>query len=144
MRTHRTWQGMTFAAMTLVTLAVNASSDESPKPGGVFQLKPGVFVANGQSCADPASAALRQYDGKGISGSATHACKAVVVKQTGNRFTVDQSCIDSATGPGPRTSERQSVTVTDALTFVLRANGNTTTYHYCPNSQLPSWLKQKS
>lgn len=122
-------------------LIANAEVDTSPKPGGVFKLKPGVYVSQGQSCADPANAALRIYSGKGIRGSATHDCVARIVKARNNRFTVDQSCIDTPAGTGKRAIERQTITVSNALEFVLENGGHSSTYHYCPTYELPDWLR---
>lgn len=118
-----------------------AEVDTSPKPGGVLKLKPGVYVSQGQSCADPANAALRIYNGKGIRGSATHDCVARIVKARNNHFTVDQSCIDTPAGAGKRTTERQTITVRNALEFVLENGAHSSTYHYCPTYELPTWLR---
>ena len=119
-----------------------ASVDTSPKPGGVYRLKPGIYVEKGTDCAAPANAAIRQYDGKGISTAHTHACKAVVKSRKGKRYTVDQSCIDAGTGPGKRFKERQVVISDDALTFQQTISGNTATYGYCPIDQLPAELQK--
>lgn len=131
---------MTMKLLALVALVIVAAApqiagaevDTSPKPGGVFKLKPGVYVSQGQSCADPASAALRIYNGKGIRGSATHDCAARIVKSRNNRFTVDQSCIDTPAGAGKKTTERQIVTVNNVLEFVLEHGGHASTFHHCP------------
>ena len=133
---------LTLSVLSVLVLAQNtsASADTSPKPGGVFLLKPGVFVSKGQSCADPANAGIRVYDGKGIHGSATHACVAQIIEKKGNRFIVDQSCIDTPAGPGKRTVERQTVVIEDALTFVVGKGAKAEQYHYCSPSQLPAWL----
>ncbi|MCP3736152.1 hypothetical protein M9979_14850 [Sphingomonas sp. RP10(2022)] len=118
-----------------------ASIDPSPKPGGVYRLKPGIYVAQGASCRDPANAVIRQYDGRGISGAHSRACRAKILSRRGNRFVVDQSCIDAGTGPAPRSTERQTVTVRDALTFTQATRGAPTTYLYCPIDQLPAGLR---
>ena len=133
------------ATITVCSLASGcalASADYTPKPGGVFPLKPGVFVAKGQDCADPANAGIRIYDGKGIHGSATHACVAKVIKTTGKRYIFDQSCIDTSAGDGPRVVARESILIQDALTFVAGEGVKATSFTYCPASELPSWLKQ--
>lgn len=121
---------------------VNANSETSPKTIGVLPLKSGVFVSNGQSCEDPANAGIKQYDGKGIHGSATHLCIAKIVKHNGSQYTVDQSCIDTPAGDGPRVTVRQDVTVHDALNFTWGTGKKAVRYRYCPASQLPSWLKK--
>lgn len=59
----------------------------------------------------------------------------------GNRFVVDQSCIDAGSGPVPRSTARQTVTVRDALTFTQATGGTGTTYRYCPIDQLPGGLR---
>ncbi len=119
-----------------------ASADTSPKPGGVYKLKPGIYVAEGSECGSPANAAIRQYDGKGISTAHTRECKAVVRKRKGSNYTVDQSCIDAGAGPAPRRVERQQVAVADALTFKQTIGKDATTYRYCPTYELPADLQK--
>lgn len=118
-----------------------ASVDTSPGPGGVYRLKPGIYVQAGTDCGSPPNAAIRRYDGRGISGAHTRACRARVLSRKGSRYAVDQSCIDAGAGPAPRVSERQIVTVTDALTFTLRTTGSGATFRYCPITMLPAGLR---
>ena len=118
-----------------------ASVDPSPKPGGVYRLKPGIYVAHDTGCASPPNAAIRLYDGKGIGTAHTSACKATVRKRRGTTYTVDQSCIDAGSGPGPRFVQRQQVVVRDALTFTQVIGKGRTTYRYCPASELPEGLR---
>ena len=118
-----------------------ASVDTSPQPGGVYRLKPGIYVAHDTGCAEPPNAAIRLYDGKGIGTAHTSACKATVRKRRGNSYTADQSCIDAGSGPGPRFVQRQQVVVRDALTFTQVIGKSRTTYHYCPVSELPPGLR---
>lgn len=132
------------AALALAALgasAVHAEVDRSPRPGGVYKLKPGIFVSDGSSCRDPANAAVRRYDGKGLSTAHTRACVAKVLSKRasgyGSVYRVSQSCIDAGAGPGKRFTERQTVDVPDALTFKLRG----VTYRYCPLDQLPAGLR---
>lgn len=120
-----------------------ASVDTSAPPGGVYRLKPGIYVAKGSDCGAPANAAIRQYDGKGISTAHTRACKAVVRTRQGSTYTVDQSCIDAGAGPAPRVVQRQRVAVHDALTFTQTIKGNATRYGYCASYQLPADLRKK-
>ena len=126
---------------SMAPVVAGAEVDTTPGPGGVFHLKPGVYVAKGQPCGDPANAAIRVYDGKGIRGSATHDCVARIVRQVGNRFTVDESCKDAPTGAGKRMTERQIVTVSNAIEFAIDKRGDVTTFRYCPVYQLPGSLK---
>lgn len=119
----------------------HASVDTSPKPGGVYRLKPGIYVAHDIGCGAPPNAAIRLYDGKGIGTAHTSACKAKVRKRRGTTYTVDQSCIDAGSGPGPRFVQRQQVVVRDALTFTQVIGKGRTTYRYCPVSALPPGLR---
>lgn len=129
-------------ALTLGTAsAALASADTSPKPGGVYRLKPGIYVAKGSDCGAPPNAAIRQYDGKGLSTAHTRACKVTVKSRKRSTYTVDQSCIDAGAGPAPRVVQRQQVTVQDALTFTQVIRGDRTTYQYCPVYQLPKDLQ---
>jgi hypothetical protein len=130
-------------ALALVALAppVQASVDPSPAPRGVYRLKPGIYVQQGVGCGAPPNAAIRQYDGRGISDPHSRACRARILSRKGSRYTVNQSCIDAGDGPAPRVSERQVVTVPDALTFSVRTRGPGTTYRYCPTYLLPADLR---
>lgn len=131
---------LSVAASLLVTSA-SASVDTSPRPGGVYRLKPGIYVQQGVDCGSPPNAAIRQYDGRGISDPHTRACRARVLAHKGNRFTVVQSCIDAGAGPAPRVSEKQVVTIEDALTFSIRTKGPGIGYRYCPANMLPAELR---
>jgi len=140
---------MHMAACTVALLGTslspaNADPDRSPPPGGVYKLKPGIFVAKGTSCASPPNAAIRRYDGKGISTAHTRACSARILSRRksgyGMLYTVSQTCIDAGAGPGKRFTERQLVDVPDALTFTIRSK-DSTTYRYCPIRQLPADLR---
>ena len=130
------------AAMLAITFGTpaHASVNASAKPGGVYRLKPGIYVRKGVGCSSPPNAAIRQYDGRGISDAHTHACRARVLSRKGYRYSVSQSCIDAGAGPAPRIVERQTVTVPDALTFTVQTRGAGTTYLYCPTSMLPADL----
>ncbi len=130
-------------ALALVTIAsaAAASVDTSPKPGGTYRLKPGIYVQRGVACASAPNAAIRQYDGRGISSAHSRSCRVHVLSRRGTRYEVVQSCIGAGSGPAPRFSERQAVTVQNALTFTLRTRGNGTAYRYCPAYMLPADLQ---
>ncbi|SFR83832.1 hypothetical protein [Sphingomonas jatrophae] len=132
--------GFTLAALA-ATLPAAASVDTSPPPGGVYRLKPGIYVRQGVACGDAPNAAIRRYDGRGIADAHSRACRARVLARKGNRYTVSQSCIDAGAGPAPRVTERQTVTVADALTFAVRTRGPAATYRYCPAYMLPAGLR---
>jgi len=133
--------GWTSLVLLLAAGHAAASVDTSAPPGGVYRLKPGIYVAQGTDCAAPANAAIRQYDGKGLGTAHTRACKAVVRARKGSSYTVDQTCIDAGAGPAPRIVQRQLVAVQDALHFTQTIKGNRTRYAYCPVDQLPADLR---
>ncbi len=132
---------VTVLAVIATATAATASVDPSPKPGGIYHLKPGIYVRKDIACASAPNAAIRQYDGRGISGTHTRACRARILSRRGARYDVSQSCIDAGAGPAPRRTQRQTVTVSDALTFSLRTRESSTTYRYCPSSMLPVGLR---
>lgn len=129
---------------TLATLALTgaavASVDTAPKPGGVYRMKPGIYVQQGVACQTAPNAAILQYDGRGLSDPHSRACRARILSRHGNRYDVRQSCIDAGAGPAPRVTERQTVTVSDALAFTLRKHGRDTDYRYCPISMRPAGI----
>lgn len=110
--------------------------------GGVLPLKHGVFVASDIDCGDPPNAAIRRYDGVGLSGAHTRDCKITVLEKRGASYEIDQSCIDAGSGPAPRSSERATIEVRDNLTFVLKRGGGGDTFRYCAASLLPPGLRE--
>ena len=137
-----TWK--TFAVPAALALAASAAAsvDTSPRPGGVYLLKPGIYVQTGVDCGSAPNAAIRRYDGRGISDAHSRACHARVLSKRGSRYEVSQSCIDAGAGPAPRVVQRQSVTVPDALTFSVRTRGKSESYRYCPSNMLPAELRE--
>lgn len=109
--------------------------------GGVLPLKHGVFVSGGIACGDPPNAALRRYDGKGLSGAHTHACEIKVLAKQGASYEIEQSCIDAGRGPAPRSTERATVDIQDNLTFTFKRGGAGDTFRYCAASILPPALR---
>lgn len=128
--------------LAILLLAAAGMAGASPKPGGVYRLKPGIYVAAGSECGAPANAAIRRYDGKGISTAHTQACKAKVLKRRGRHYTVSQSCLDAGPRSTSRRIQHQEVTVKNAQTFTQDIAGNVTTYHYCPVGRLPPDLRK--
>lgn len=127
-------------------------SPEPPRPeealvepsrdlGGVLPLKHGIFVAADVSCGSPPNAAIRRYDGVGLSGAHTRACRAKVLSKRGSTYEVDQSCIDAGSGPAPRSSERQTITVANNLEFTLKREAGSQRFKYCAASLLPPGIR---
>jgi hypothetical protein len=121
--------------------AASAEVDRSPPPGGVYRLKPGIYVAKKTPCGDAPNAAILRYDGAGLSGAHTRACKARVLRRRASTFIVDQSCIGAGAGKAARVTDRQTVTVQDALTFAIGAGRSATSYRYCPAYMLPKGVR---
>ena len=122
----------------------SAPAPDAPKPpadapGGALPLTPGVYVMVGESCAQPANAGFRIYDGRGISGSATRACRLTVVSTEGETRQVDQSCID--TYSGERTTTRQTIRLNGAQGFTQTEDGDAGTFRLCPAGEGPSYLQ---
>ena len=109
--------------------------------GGVLPLKHGIFVAADVSCGDPPNAAIRRYDGQGLSGAHTRACRAKVLSKRGSTYEVDQSCIDAGAGPAPRSSERQTITIADNLDFTLTREAGSQRFKYCAPALLPPGIR---
>jgi hypothetical protein len=130
------------AGLALCT-AASASVDTSPKPGGPFKLKPGTYVANGLSCEAPPNGAIRRYDGEAIVAVHSAACKTRIRARHGNRYAVDQRCVDTRGEPGRRRLQKQTIQVRDALSFTQSIGGDSVSYRYCPAYQLPPKLRQQ-
>ncbi|CAN5437774.1 hypothetical protein BH10PSE4_BH10PSE4_25650 [soil metagenome] len=109
--------------------------------GGVLPLKHGIFVASGASCGSPPNAGLRRYDGVGLSGAHTRACRTKVLSRRGKTYEVDQSCLDAGSGPTKRTVERQTIVIDNNLAFVLRRKAGEQRFNYCAASLLPAGLR---
>ncbi|MET3722716.1 hypothetical protein [Sphingomonas trueperi] len=135
------------ALASLIAKPAAADADRTPPPGGVNKLKPGIFVAEGARCSRPPNAAIRRYDGKGISSVHRRACIARILSKRrsgyGSLYKVSQSCIDTGAGPGKRVVEQQTIDIPDALHFTIRSQGNTA-YRYCPIRELPPGLRATS
>jgi membrane-bound inhibitor of C-type lysozyme len=109
--------------------------------GGVLPLKHGIFVASDATCQNPPNAAIRRYDGQGLSGAHTRACRAKVLSKKGAAYEVEQSCLDAGAGPAPRSSERQTIVVANNLEFTLRRAAGEQTFKYCAASLLPPGVR---
>lgn len=130
------------ASSAIAAVPATASVDRSAPPGGVYRLKPGIYVAQGSGCQQPANAAIRQYDGRGISTAHSRACQAKIATRKGGAFSVIQSCLDAGAGTARRFTERQTIRVHDALTFDQGVGTAKTRYAYCPPHELPLDLRK--
>ena len=121
-----------------------AVSPATAPPEAVLPLEPGVYVTAGTDCTAPANAGLRFYDGTGISGTATHDCRARVLSQRGDTYEVEQSCIDTPSGDGPRTTEAQTVTLHDPRTFTLATADEQSRFTRCDDGDVPDYLHERA
>ncbi|KJV32520.1 hypothetical protein VI08_12355 [Luteibacter yeojuensis] len=128
----------------LLATASAAATSSAPKPTGVYHLIPGIYVAKGTDCASPPNAAIKQYDGKGISTAHTRECVATVASQKaagkGATYEVSQTCVDAGAGPGKPYTEKQTVDVKGPGRFAITSQ-DPTVYHYCPVARLPPELR---
>lgn len=115
-------------------------AEPSSDVGGVLPLKHGYFVSNGATCEDAPNAALRRYDGKGLSGAHTRDCQIRVLSAQGKAYSVEQSCVDAGEGPAPRSSEDAIVIVESNVEFTLQRKAGQEYFQYCPASSLPPGL----
>lgn len=136
-----TWKIIAVMTMLGTTTGAWASVDTSSKPGGVFRLKPGIYVPKEVDCGSARLAGARRYDGQGIGRVNGDVCRARVLSRRRDRYEVSQSCVQAGRDQVSRVAERQTVTVIDALTFTLRTRGGGATYRYCPASMLPANLR---
>src|SRR3546814_5009673 len=81
----------------------------------LFRL-PGLYVQKDVAFAHAPNAAIRRYDGRAISDAHSRGCRARVLNRKGDRYTVMQSCVGAGAGAAKQVSQRQTVTVSDALT----------------------------
>lgn len=100
-------------------------------------LTPGVYVLAGTTCANPANAAWRVWDGRGLSGSSTKACRATITAKRGDTYTLRNSCED--TYDGSRTDETLAMTVTDQVHFSVKGQA----FESCSMAQVPQELRRR-
>lgn len=100
-------------------------------------LTPGVYVLEGTSCQNPANAAWRIWDGKGLSGSSTKACRATIVSQNGATYTLRNSCQN--TYDGSRSDETLGMTVIDQVHYTVKGRS----FESCSMAQVPASLRER-
>lgn len=119
-----------------------------PDPGSTrrpsttaLPLEPGVYVAAGEDCAAPANAGFRVYDGRGISGSATRDCRAMVRSGEGDVYRIEQSCVDTYSGDRSTTALTLRLAEDDGFTLTEEGEAQATTFRRCPAGSAPAWLE---
>ena len=112
----------------------NASTTAAP---GTIPLTPGVYVVEGTSCENPANAAWRVWDGQGLSGSSTRACRAEVLSRSGDTYRLRNSCQN--TYDSSRTDETLTITITDQVHFTTEG----AVFASCSTAQVPAALRRR-
>ena len=97
------------ALILSMLLATAADAAELP-------LKPGTYVLKGQPCADPALAAVFQYDGREFSYPHASHCRSAILSHSGRRYRLRETC--SALGDG---APAAPVTTVSSYTVVSAA-----------------------
>ncbi|TPW27715.1 hypothetical protein [Pararhizobium mangrovi] len=119
--------------------AASTQATAMPGAGTATQvpLTPGVYVLEGTSCENPANAAWRVWDGRGLSGSSTRACRATILSQDGKTYTLRNSCEN--TYDGSRSDETIAMTVTDQVHFTVQGRS----FASCSTAQVPAALRER-
>lgn len=113
--------------------------------GGTTSLLPlheGTFVAASTTCGSPPLAMLLIYNGHGFDAAHTHACRARIIEQQGQRYDLSNSCIDTGIGDGPRSALPMTLTIVDADHFLVNAErSEDQAYRRCLPESLPESLR---
>lgn len=116
------------------TAQPNSSEERSTAE---LALPAGVYVLPDAGCANPPNAAWRVWNGQGLSGSSTRACRAAILARKSRTYTIANSCEN--TYDGSRTTETLDLTVTDHGHFSVKGMN----YRLCSMAQLPDWLRDQ-
>ncbi|WP_152460908.1 hypothetical protein [Palleronia sp. THAF1] len=95
--------------------------DGVPGQASALPISRGHYVREGTLCDNAPNAAIRVYDGAGISGSATRDCTLDVTEVDGPLYGGTNTCTD--TYDGQRSASALSVRVLSANRFRLAENG---------------------
>lgn len=114
--------------------------EETPEPAPDLPIDVGTYVEAGVDCGNPPNASWRIWNGEGLSGSTTRACKASPVVQQADGIKVEQTCIDNHSGtPSNSTFVLRP---TGRTRFALIGDGGDQSFRLCPGSELPQWLRE--
>ena len=98
-------------------------------------LTPGIYVAEGESCRNPANAGWRGWDGDGLVGSSTKDCRATIVSQSGDDYRLRNRCEN--TYDGSRSDETLTMTVIDQVHFTIKGQR----FASCSTGQVPASIR---
>jgi hypothetical protein len=129
---------------TLMTAYAMAVSGCSAGLGGhldhrtTLPLRVGVYVAESQTCSEPANAGILSFDGQGLNGPHTHDCEMSISSQQANLFTYRQRCINAGIGDGLQSVVSGFVRVENDMRFyVVNESEASVAFNYCEPSALP-------
>ena len=116
-------------ALPLVALIATTAQAAS------LPLRRGTFVTMGQSCSDAPLASLFHYDGMAFSYPHASQCRSDIVAQSGQTYTVRETC--SALGDGtpaqPSTTTSTYAIISATEVRVGKDDGHgATAYRWCP------------
>jgi hypothetical protein len=101
-------------------------------------LRVGIYVAESQTCSEPANAGILSFDGQGLNGPHTHDCEMSISSQHANLFTYRQRCINAGIGDGPESVESGFLRVENDMRFyVVNESKANVAFNYCEPSALP-------
>ncbi|PPK87257.1 hypothetical protein CLV84_0194 [Neolewinella xylanilytica] len=104
-------------------------------------LEPGLYVAEGSDCRNPANAGYRVWTGRGLEGSATDDCTFEVVSVDGETYTGRQSCANTSDGnPSP---VEITIEILEPSSFILTEADETVHLTLCPEGVAPAWVAEK-
>src|SRR3546814_17729187 len=92
-------------------MPASASVDSSPKPGGDYRLKPGLYVQKDVTCANAPNAAIRRYDGRTISDANSQGFRDRFLNRKGDRYKVLESCVGAGGWAWKMVSLRNNSTI---------------------------------
>jgi hypothetical protein len=99
----------------------------------------GTYVEVGVDCGNPPNASWRIWNGEGLSGSTTRACKASPSVGQANGIKVAQTCIDNYSGTPSSTTFVLRATTRNRFALIVEGGGDQV-FRLCPPAELPQWL----
>lgn len=127
------------AFLSCASLFISGCSGERLRASSAAELgiKPGIYVEESQSCADPANAAILSFNGVGLNGAHSRDCRLSLQSNDENAYTYSQKCVGAGTGGAVVITEHGIINVYDDQRFSLSQDGGTRLYKHCKSQSLP-------
>ncbi|WP_156874958.1 hypothetical protein [Sulfitobacter alexandrii] len=93
--TFKTQEGEPVDLVRCATERGAAQGDSAVHGQGPLPVPTGLWVQAGETCANPANASWRVYDGRGLFGAKSNGCDAVEIHAEGRTHVIDQTCTAS-------------------------------------------------